>query len=303
MSVFTSTRELDTQQQTRNFKVQTGWKRHAMALAGYKASGEKNWWGKWVGATPIAKNIAGKHLAEGSDAEEVIASQTGAELKHQMGTASFAASFVGGGGGSDFMGGSGGASAASGAGGSATGSSGGGLASKFGQGTGGAAGQGTVAGNTMNQYLGGSGGANSLQSTFQKGISGLDKAGSTRFSEEWKAKERVKTKKEMDKEIDELTDEEVLAMGGVEGDEYVNFEGDTNRQAEGTSNISGAPKTSSEAKGWKEASDYKGMGSHGLAGQFTNLYAEKMAIADAHKAKAQSMFNQKQKSAGSGYSS
>jgi len=301
MSVFTSTRELGTQQQTRNFKVQTGWKKHAMALAGYKASGEKNWWGKWVGATPIAKNIAGKHLAEGSDAEEVIASQTGAELKHQFGTASFAASFLGG------IGGGGGDAASTGTKGA---SSGGGMFAKAGQGTKGAGGGGTWVGGQINKFGGGGGAA--------QGVGNTSGVGSSMFKEGTKANDFMNSeagknltdgmtaegKKKIMDEINKNSDGTPNSgFGSSPTDNFGNNKDKSFGQAESTSNISGDPKTSSEAKGWKEASDYKGMGSHGLVGQFTNLYAEKMAIADAHKAKAQSMFNQKQTSAGSGYTS
>lgn len=280
MAVFTSTRELATQRQTKNFKSQTGWKAVAMNMLGYKASGEKNWFGKYVGGVGIGKNLAAKQLGKGSDAEEVIGSQTDAELEHQMGTAKFAMNFVGGGGGMDFMGGSsGGAGASQGASGSATG---GGMFPKAGQGTAGKDGGGTWMGGQINKFGGGGGAAqgSSGESILDNKIIGGD--GSMTGGESGKklADDIVANGKQ--KTIEEMSDEAILAMNE---NEY------TNDSTEAGQKDADLTNESSQTKDWGKVS--KATDSIPIVGEFAGLYTQKMEMADAYKRKAHSMFNQK----------
>jgi len=96
--MFTDQRELAIQDRRRQFKPQTGWKKTAMSMIGYKADGTKNWYGKYFGFGNVLRDsyVSG-WLGKGSDAEEVIKSQRGAEWGKQIGIAKFATNFIGGG--------------------------------------------------------------------------------------------------------------------------------------------------------------------------------------------------------------
>jgi len=85
MAVFSSTQELEQQDQHSRFKAQTGWKAAAMAPL-FKRTGKKTNFNKALSFVPgmgLVTNLAGRNLSSGSSASEVIKGQT----KDEMGAA------------------------------------------------------------------------------------------------------------------------------------------------------------------------------------------------------------------------
>jgi hypothetical protein len=95
MAIFTRRSELAQQKKHKNYSKATGSMRtSAMALAGYKDTGEKNLWGKINPIGTPGNLIAGK-LASGTDAGEVINSQRSDEIAGDLATAKLAVSIAG----------------------------------------------------------------------------------------------------------------------------------------------------------------------------------------------------------------
>lgn len=292
MAVFTSTRELQQQAQHKNFKKQTGWKASAMSMMGYKATGEKNTFGKYLGGSPMM-TIGGNILAKGSDAEEVTKSQRGAELGHQIGVAKFVGSIMtAGAGGAAGGAASGGASAgASGASGAA--SAGGGLFGKAGTMGKGAMGGSTKAGAFISKVGGGSsqtalkGGKGSVldnmangESMFKEGSKVGDLAntqGGQMLSDKLQSEGKQAVMDQMSKDSEGMTDEEIKAMAETES----TTEQDAVSQA-GNAQVDSTVESGS-AKATGQAAD--ATSAIPLIGEGVGLYAEKMAIADAYKSK------------------
>jgi len=284
MAVFTSAKELDVQDKTRNFRAVTGWKASALEAAGYKTSGEKTDVNKYLGGTP-SSIIAGNILSQGTDTGDVIASQREDEIKHQLGVVELVGSIMsmgsssgGGGGGAA----SGGASAGAGASGAATGASSGTWAGNtMREMTGGASGYGKNygknTGTTGSKASGALSGASSDAMTVGKGDAGSALVDSYVSGQKERTIEDMNTSQRggmTDEQILNLKDEDVVNAGGS------------------SSNKAGIVADSSENERMKSVTEYEGIGSHGVGMQAANLYQEKLAIADAHKRKAHSIWNQ-----------
>mgnify|MGYP003672415922 CR=1 FL=1 len=264
MAVFTNTRDLLQQKQSREFKKQTGWKKTAMAAMGYNDDGTKNTFGKYFGHGNVLMDsyIPGM-LAKGSDGEEVIKSQRGAEWKKQIDVVKFIGNFVGGGAAGGAVGAGAGASAV-----------GGGLAktgsgllsssssktnilgnniSNFGQ-------------NTGTAFAGGGGAGNSSSQSMFKVGPGKDLVNDI----------NLKTEQE------ELPDEDNYVQGDIEVDtpneqEY-NYESDATKVSKSTSKV-----TSSIP----------------IAGEAAGIYTQQLAIADGLENAKKKIARQKRYTKGS----
>jgi len=291
MAVFTSTQELDQQAQHKNFQKQTGWKKTAMMLSGYKDTGEKNTFGRFAGGSPMM-TIGGNVFSKGSSAEEVVKSQRSKEIGHQIGVAKFVGSIMtAGAGGAAGGAASGGASAgASGVGGAAT--SGGGLFAKAGTKGLGAGGGATKAGAFMSKVGGGGsqtiaqGGKGSvMDSMFKEGSKASELAnseGGKRLTNELTSQAKQKIKDGVNSSgdptvEDELPNEDAYTTGVDENGNPISAEAQAGNAQVDTTTESGSAKAMGTAAGATSAIP--------IIGEGIGLYAEKMAIADAHTAK------------------
>jgi len=255
-----------------------------MAMMGHNADGTKNSFGKYLGGSPLMTLGAGI-MSQDSDAEEVIKSQQEAEISHQLGVVEFVGEIYGAGAAS---GASGGAGAASG---SATGGS---AASMFGQGCGGAAGQGSMMGNTMNSALGGSGGANSLQST----VGG----GSSMFKEGTKASDLANSEggKTLTNKLSEQGKQSVIDEMNASAGDILPLESEYTTEGDSVSSAGSANVDSSVSSGQTDSMSSMASATESLplVGSATGLYAEKMAIADAYEGKRREIAGRTTKSSG-----
>ena len=270
MAVFTDTRQLSQQRKHTPFKKVTGWKKAALAMFGYTDTGEKNMFGKYLGGSP-GMTIGGNIISSGTDSNEVIKSQRGAEAEHQGNVLGFAKSIV-----TTFAGGGGGEAAGA-VGGEAVGAVGGkavgntassstGLLSKAGTMGQGANGGPTKAGAFIKNTNIGQGGGKEGR------MARREAKQNTMFSES-EGGQRMQnevTKNDKQNAIDELNSgNEALAQNkegaaGFENSQSSNTN-TANEIADATSSLEGIPYL-------------------GLLAEGAGLYAEKMAIADAHTA-------------------
>ncbi len=72
MAIFEDTRELSRQQRHVGMDKVTGWKKTALAMMGYKDTGEKNWFGKTGIPNSLTTRFLSNQLSKGSDAEKVL---------------------------------------------------------------------------------------------------------------------------------------------------------------------------------------------------------------------------------------
>ena len=72
MAIFDDTRELSRQERYVGMDKVTGWKKAALAMMGYKDTGEKNWFGKTGIANSPSTRFLSKQLSKGTDTQKVF---------------------------------------------------------------------------------------------------------------------------------------------------------------------------------------------------------------------------------------
>jgi hypothetical protein len=267
MAVFTSTRQLSQQKKHKSFKKVEGWKADALQMMGYNDDGTKNAFGKYLGGS-VGMTIGANVLSSGTDSGEVIASQRESEMNHQMGVVGLIGEIWGmggSGGGGEGAAASGGAN--SGAGGAATSGVGTTAASTGKKGV-----NPSVAGGNNASKVGGGSSQSATSEMFkQSGKSGNSQAQQA-LSQKLQAQDKDSVMEQMMKDAEGMTAEELLAM-----EDSYNTGDSENITGEGGN------KDLNSAAG---ATD-----SIPVAGTAVGLYAEKMAIADAHKAERDKLAN------------
>tara|TARA_R100000742_G_C4279640_1_gene104909 strand:+ start:3950 stop:4750 length:801 start_codon:yes stop_codon:yes gene_type:complete len=88
MAIFEDNRELARQERFVGMDKVDGWKKTALAVMGYKDTGEKNWWGKTGLPGGLSRGIS-KSLAKGTDTAEVFKETDDEYAAAQMAKAKF----------------------------------------------------------------------------------------------------------------------------------------------------------------------------------------------------------------------